>query len=238
MKSHYDLILMDCHMPEMDGYTATRRIRQAEAEEGKGTHRFIVALTACALKNDPQICFEAGMDKYISKPFDLRKLQSVVEEHLHADREKHASDISARHREQIAKIQLQDTTVCQSIFRPEFAVVPEGDIAASRPNCPRPHPLFSSGVGLLRHTFAQGGGAEVEMTVSLESSSSPMGVWQTSAACLLSDNRHQASRYSGKCSGIKTGRHYDSRATHCKVAKFHYNERSPIQLRKCHSAFL
>lgn len=74
----YDLILMDCQMPIMDGYETTRRIRLGEA--GKRNKDIpIIALTANALKDDRQKCIEAGMSDYISKPFEpddlKRKLQ-------------------------------------------------------------------------------------------------------------------------------------------------------------------
>jgi len=63
----FDLILMDCAMPEMDGFDATRAIR--ELEKGSEARIPIVALTASALDSDRQICFDAGMDDYLSKPF-------------------------------------------------------------------------------------------------------------------------------------------------------------------------
>ncbi len=64
----YDLVLMDCQMPEMDGFEATRRIRQWETEGLLSGHLPIIALTAFAVKGDRQRCLDAGMDEYLSKP--------------------------------------------------------------------------------------------------------------------------------------------------------------------------
>jgi CheY-like chemotaxis protein len=72
----YDLILMDCQMPEMDGFTATREIRM---REGAGRRTPIVALTANALEEEKQKCFEAGMDDHLAKPFRKSDLQQVLE---------------------------------------------------------------------------------------------------------------------------------------------------------------
>jgi PAS domain S-box-containing protein len=74
--SHFDLVLMDIQMPEMDGVTATARIRENE----KSTHRHIpiIALTAHAMKGDRERCLEAGMDGYVSKPIDGRKLKEEL----------------------------------------------------------------------------------------------------------------------------------------------------------------
>jgi PAS domain S-box-containing protein len=77
----YDIIMMDCQMPLMDGYEATQAIRQEEAacsEGSKPPHIPIVALTAHALEGDRAICLEAGMDDYLSKPYKPDELCSVL----------------------------------------------------------------------------------------------------------------------------------------------------------------
>lgn len=73
---HYDLILMDCQMPIMDGYEATRRIRQLD--NGRYRQLPIVALTAHAMKGDDEKCYEAGMNDYLSKPVRLDELQHTL----------------------------------------------------------------------------------------------------------------------------------------------------------------
>lgn len=74
---NYDLILMDCQMPEMDGYTATGKIRQIEAEN-ELKHIPIVAMTAHALKGDKEHCLKSGMDDYIAKPINVTQLERVL----------------------------------------------------------------------------------------------------------------------------------------------------------------
>jgi CheY-like chemotaxis protein len=69
----YDLILMDCQMPGMDGYEATRQIRQQV-----NRHVPIIGLTASALINDRQDCINAGMDDYLSKPYRANQLLDMV----------------------------------------------------------------------------------------------------------------------------------------------------------------
>jgi two-component system sensor histidine kinase/response regulator len=74
----YDLVLMDIQMPEMDGFEATRQIRKIELESA-GKRIPIIAMTAHAMKEDRDRCLSAGMDDYVSKPIDPKKLLEVLE---------------------------------------------------------------------------------------------------------------------------------------------------------------
>lgn len=81
----FDLILMDCQMPEMDGYQATRIIRQREsarATDGIAPHIPIIALTAHAIDGDRMLCLDAGMDDYLTKPYTEKQLHDVLERWL------------------------------------------------------------------------------------------------------------------------------------------------------------
>ena len=75
-RTAYDIIFMDCQMPEMDGFEATREIRHKEQPLDR--RATIVALTALALKGDRDRCIEAGMDDYLSKPLEHKNLRSMI----------------------------------------------------------------------------------------------------------------------------------------------------------------
>ena len=80
-KFDYDLVLMDCQMPDMDGYDATRRIR--DKNSSVRNHRIpVIAMTANAMKGDREKCLEAGMDDYVTKPVDFKKLSDAIGKHL------------------------------------------------------------------------------------------------------------------------------------------------------------
>ena len=74
-ETDYDLVLMDCQMPEMNGYQATRMLRQREGED---RHTLVVGLTANAMQGDREKCLAAGMDDYMTKPARLKDLQAVL----------------------------------------------------------------------------------------------------------------------------------------------------------------
>jgi Amt family ammonium transporter len=86
----YDLILMDCHMPGLDGLQATGRIRELESRLSNGRRSTIIALTANATEHDRQRCLLAGMDEFLSKPVDFDALKSTVERHLRQSASTHA----------------------------------------------------------------------------------------------------------------------------------------------------
>jgi CheY-like chemotaxis protein len=74
-RQHYDVVLMDVQMPEMDGIEATREIRQ----KWQATGPKIIAITAHALEGDRERCIESGMDSYIAKPVKMEELRAVLE---------------------------------------------------------------------------------------------------------------------------------------------------------------
>ena len=78
----FDLVLMDCQMPRMNGYQATRAIRQ---REGFLRHTPIVALTAMAMAGDHEACIAAGMDDYMAKPVEMDELEQVLLRNLSPD---------------------------------------------------------------------------------------------------------------------------------------------------------
>lgn len=80
-RKKYDVILMDCDMPVMDGFTATREIRKWETDRAGASTRkrtVIIALTANAISGDKERCLECGMDGYLSKPARMPELRKVL----------------------------------------------------------------------------------------------------------------------------------------------------------------
>ncbi len=87
----FDLILMDCHMPEMDGFEATMEIRRRE--QAAGSRRVpIVALTANAMAQDREECLNAGMDDHVAKPFSMQTMQEMLDRWMGQDAAMRAED--------------------------------------------------------------------------------------------------------------------------------------------------
>ncbi len=101
----YDVVLMDCQMPEMDGFEATRKIREAEGVEDESSeinptnglpltseHVPIIALTANALPEDREKCLEAGMDDFLTKPIQMEKLDRALQKWINEKRYSRVED--------------------------------------------------------------------------------------------------------------------------------------------------
>ena len=77
-KQHFDLILMDVHMPELDGYKVTKQIREIEENSDKTEKVHIIALTADVLPEVRKKCVDAGMNGYLEKPVQMKDLRAAV----------------------------------------------------------------------------------------------------------------------------------------------------------------
>ncbi|MDA1053371.1 MAG: ATP-binding protein [Planctomycetota bacterium] len=99
----YDLVLMDCQMPKMDGFEATRSIRRMERDGELDGHLPIIALTANAINGDRERCVEAGMDDYLSKPFEPRQLLSLIAQLFRSDSASTAEETAERESTELAE---------------------------------------------------------------------------------------------------------------------------------------
>jgi PAS domain S-box-containing protein len=93
----FDVVLMDCQMPVMDGFTATRRIRERESREGLGIHLPIIALSANVMSEDRENCMAAGMDAHLGKPLEPTQLADCLGRYLKADVAPKAVNMEALH---------------------------------------------------------------------------------------------------------------------------------------------
>jgi two-component system, sensor histidine kinase and response regulator len=113
-KGNYDMVFMDVQMPVMDGLEASRKIREIE---GPDAHIPIIAMTAYALQGDSQRCFEAGMDDYVSKPLDTRRLIQV----MHKWTKKGSGMVSAATNVETVKLRDADVILDVASAMPRFS---------------------------------------------------------------------------------------------------------------------
>jgi CheY-like chemotaxis protein len=89
----YDVVLMDCQMPEMDGYEVTRRVRDFEKLNPSRAPVYIIAVTAHALEGDRERCLSAGMNDYLTKPLHIAQLGAALERAVRRRRSVEHSDV-------------------------------------------------------------------------------------------------------------------------------------------------
>src|SRR5262245_15114544 len=94
-RTRYAAVLLDIHMPRMDGYELTRRLRAAEAER-HGIRTPIIAVTADAMKGEEERCLETGMDAYLLKPVNIERLRATLERWLPIQVEDHIAGAAER----------------------------------------------------------------------------------------------------------------------------------------------
>ena len=146
---HYDLVLMDCQMPVLDGYSAARRWREIEAADQSGPHLPIVAMTANAMAGDRQRCLDAGMDDYLAKPVTRGQLEHCLRRWLQEAGKVRAPSAAAF----AAAGELQETARAESPTSP-----------AAHPS-PRPMPMPAAPISYAQSTGAANASASSEPVI-------------------------------------------------------------------------
>ena len=108
-KFNYDMIFMDCQMPVMDGYQASRAIRQWEQETEGAGHIAIIALTANAIEGDREKCLDAGMDDYLSKPFNADQVSQKIERWQQKFKSQPENDLVVPHDKVTREVEIENS---------------------------------------------------------------------------------------------------------------------------------
>src|SRR5262249_29654608 len=116
-RESYDCVLMDCQMPDMDGFETTREVRK---REGESKHIPIIAMTANALEGDRERCLAAGMDDYISKPVKKEKLAAVLNQWTQQSRDGVTKLQAGEHVSVLDASVLEELRGLRSASDPEF----------------------------------------------------------------------------------------------------------------------
>jgi len=127
-KQDFAVIFMDVQMPEMDGFEATQKIREQEAQEtAKSQHHLIVAMTANAMQGDAEICLAAGMDDYIAKPISLERIFNILKKYC-PDYQSHLIQAPS------SSLAMRETDVSSASLRHQNLPQPHSDLPDTASN--------------------------------------------------------------------------------------------------------
>ncbi|MGZ8450111.1 MAG: response regulator, partial [Candidatus Deferrimicrobiaceae bacterium] len=179
----YDLVLMDCQMPVMDGHEATRTLRAREKETG-GKRLTVVALTANAMEGDSDSCKSAGMDDYLSKPFTIGKLGDMLAKWLFAGGKRAPAGFDEASQETRAAAKSQATPIDKNVLDGIRALEEDGNRGLLERIL---HLYLSDAPGLVEriHSAAEKGDMEslLRAVHTLKSSSANVGATGLSDLC-------------------------------------------------------
>ena len=206
----YDVVLMDCHMPEMDGFEATACFRQREQASDAQRRTPIIALTANALPGDRERCLEAGMDDYMSKPFTQQQLAEKLQQWLrHAcpgDQKRPQEEpveVPGAHEEEAVELDPQPLNAIRALQRPGVPDVLGRVIARYLQQSPE---LLQS---LRTSLAAQDADGVRRATHSLKSSSANLGAHTLAGLCKELEHKGRSNSLEGAAAlAREVERHY------------------------------
>ena len=180
-KAGFDLVLMDCHMPEMDGLAATTKIREHEQAGGNGQRVPIIALTADVQKGVQDQCVAAGMDGYLSKPFTQDQLQAVLLRWL----DQHGEFAGSKAMEQSAGPDEQKEPLLEQHALDNIRALQQPDKPNILGKIIKLYLKSSPGlITIVRESVKQGDGSALcEAAHGLKSSSANLGAIQLASVC-------------------------------------------------------